>query len=437
MWIKKLLLILLLWVTPAFAVDTFSFRIVLAGADTFTIPIAGGGAGYTHNFTVHWDDGEADSEVTAYNDGDATHSYAGAGTYDIIITGTCEWFCFNNAGDKTLITALLSFTGNCGFKIINFYGCSNLATIVPFTGCASVTSFYRVFFGCTSLVTAPANLFDDSVIATNFSEIFYLCTALTSIPNDLFKFNILANTFAHSFTNCHITAIPDNLFAYCPDVTTFLNTFFGCSLCTSIGTGVFANCADETTFQNTIYNCTAQTSLPANLFADCVLANTFNSTFYGCNKLTTINSGIFDNCAAVTTFYRTFFGCSVLVTIPANMFDDSVLATNFIETFYIIYKLQQNSTMFFAEGGESTRFLNQSVNFSRCFFRASFTGTQGTAPAVWTCDFGSGTPTSTDCFAGAGNSLTSLTNYNSIPIAWGGTYVAPAASGQLIMIQEF
>jgi hypothetical protein len=52
------------------------------------------------------------------------------------------------------------------------------------------------------------------------------------------------------------------------------------------------------------------------------------------------------------------------------------------------------------------------------FNRSSFTGTtQGTAPALWSVTF-KATPTSTSCFAGGGNSATSLSNYADIPAAW-------------------
>lgn len=46
------------------------------------------------------------------------------------------------------------------------------------------------------------------------------------------------------------------------------------------------------------------------------------------------------------------------------------------------------------------------------------TGTQGTAPELWNCSFGSGTPTKTACYGGVGNSGTSLDNYADIPSDW-------------------
>lgn len=80
--------------------------------------------------------------------------------------------------------------------------------------------------------------------------------------------------------------------------------------------------------------------------------------------------------------------------------------------------MQQRSDTFYRPGEETTRFLNQSPDFTSCFERASFSGTQGTAPDLWNCSFGTGTPITTGCWAGAGNSAASLTNYASIPAGW-------------------
>ena len=57
------------------------------------------------------------------------------------------------------------------------------------------------------------------------------------------------------------------------------------------------------------------------------------------------------------------------------------------------------------------------MNFNSCFYRDSFSGTQGTAPALWSATMNASS-TKSGCFGGAGNSSTSLTNYGSIPAAW-------------------
>ena len=67
--------------------------------------------------------------------------------------------------------------------------------------------------------------------------------------------------------------------------------------------------------------------------------------------------------------------------------------------------------------GATPNFGTRVMNFLNCFDRTSFTGTQGTAPALWSATMNASS-TKTTCFGGAGNSATSLTNYASIPAAW-------------------
>lgn len=139
--------------------------------------------------------------------------------------------------------------------------------------------------------------------------------------------------------------------------------------------------------------------------------------FINCSSLTAIPSGMFGGSVGITNFNRTFGGCA-LPSIPINLFRYNILATSFIETFSGNQNLQLNENIFWGVGERDTRFLNKSVNFMYCFYRASFSGIQGTAPDLWNCDFGSGVPTKSACFNGAGNSETSLTNYTSIPSGW-------------------
>jgi hypothetical protein len=77
-----------------------------------------------------------------------------------------------------------------------------------------------------------------------------------------------------------------------------------------------------------------------------------------------------------------------------------------------------NEFTFYDTGEESTRFAGKNVNFYQCFDRNSFTYTSslGTAPSLWNCSFSS--VNSGLCFAGPGNSITSITNYGNIPAGW-------------------
>ena len=145
----------------------------------------------------------------------------------------------------------------------------------------------------------------------------------------------------------------------------------------------------------------------------------FRDTFRN-TAITSIPADLFRYNTLVSTlgFSATFRSCSGLEVAPDGLFKYNTAADSWQGCFQNCTKLQLSQYMFYDAGGETTRFLNQSPNFTSFVSRSSFSGTQGTAPALWDCSYGTGTPTSTSAFAGAGNSTTSLTNYNDIPAGW-------------------
>jgi hypothetical protein len=453
----------------------FSFRIVTTGADTFELPINGGGSGYKHNFVVDWGDGGATSRITAYNDSDRTHSYAGAGTYDITIAGICEWFCFNNGGDKGLVTELLSFDGDLGLKVLNFTGCNYLTTAVPLGTLASLTTAYYMFDSCYALAAIPAGLFDGCPNILSFQGCFRYCTStsLTSIPAGLFDVCTSATSFAAAFYNCtKITAIPDDLFKYNTVVTSFAQLFMGVSAMglTSIGNPNFRTTA-SCTFADCFRYCSSLTSIPANLFDICVNANSFQETFYtcvnltaipddlfkyntavtsfvntfyqcanltstgspnfrttaacsfascfeNCMGLTSIASGLFDTCVNATSFAGTFKTCYSLASIPANLFDNNVAVTTFNSVFYGC----NNASLTEAINGDIFKYNVVAVNYGNAFYDCHHLTGHGWGPAedantimYWPTQPGHSAATVT---AGCFGLCAALTDYADIPAEW-------------------
>jgi hypothetical protein len=218
--------------------------------------------------------------------------------------------------------------------------------------------------------------------------------------------------------------------------------------------------------------------------------------FDGCTNLTSLGLGsILARGTGILTdgFAYTFQNCSSLASLPADLFryNTAVSVNGFVYTFQNCTKLQVPSNTFYEPGEEATRFLNQASDFTYAFWRNPFSGTQGTAPTLWLCDYGetitldvapvtdwvggdiitgqtsattavvvakvstyvykikqhfgvftlgevigvtgnankladqgaanptfAGGPVSAGCFAGAGNSIASLSNYNDIPASW-------------------
>lgn len=460
---KKLIIILLLivsfsgkgqetfWSQNTSVPAEFIMEFVMGAGETLTIPLYNT-TGY--NGTIDWGDGSALSTITTYNDADLAHQYTNAGTYDVKLLGTYKGIYFNNGGSCAKLTKIIQW-GNVGFTMFQyaFYGCTNLNSLPSgsITGAVNVTTtgFNETFHNCTSLTTIPTDLFRLCVNVTTlaFNGTFYGCTGITTIPTDLFRYNTVVTTQA------------------------FYYTFRDCTSLTTIPTDLFR------------YNTTASIYV-------------FTGTFRGCTSLATIPTDLFRYNTAVTTdaFNGTFLGCTKLETIPDLTFkyNTNVSGSCWRNCFNNCPKLQLNAKIFYDTNEQSTRFLNKVMNFSEgCFSRTTFTGTQGTAPDLWNCDYGesitldvapvidwaaddiitgqtsaavatvisktstlvyhikkhfgtftlgeiigvtgnankladqgaanptfSGTPVSTSCFSGNGNSATSLTNYNDIPTDW-------------------
>lgn len=136
------------------AIPAFRFEVKTTGADTFQLPLEAGG---TYDFNVDWGDGSS-SDITVYNHADTNHSYSGAGTYNVVITGTITGWRFANSGDKLLIYDIsewgpLKFIGTAQY----FYGCANLTVsatdALDITGVANMGNTFR---DCTSITTIPS-----------------------------------------------------------------------------------------------------------------------------------------------------------------------------------------------------------------------------------------------------------------------------------------
>ena len=99
---------------------------------SITLPLR---ATFNYDFTVDWGDGSS-SQVTSYDDADATHTYDAAGDYTVTISGLVESWYFNGShgpqdyNDHLQITSVEDF-GRVGWKNLYyaFEGCTNLTTV--------------------------------------------------------------------------------------------------------------------------------------------------------------------------------------------------------------------------------------------------------------------------------------------------------------------
>lgn len=150
----------------------------------------------------------------------------------------------------------------------------------------------------------------------------------------------------------------------------------------------------------------------------------FLNCFGNCTKLETLPEGLFDRAVNAKDFTGCFFGATGLKQLPSGLFSKNTKAKTFKYCFSGCTSLQIRDDIFpgsfdLAEG--------ETVDFFECFYRSSFSGEQGTAPALW-----ENVPTAIvdipgvifahinglRCFGGDGNNSQSLSNYDSILPDW-------------------
>ena len=307
-----------------------------------------------------------------------------------------------------------------------FYNCTSLSSIPSglFDKNTKVTSFNNCFSRCTSLSSIPSGLFDKNTLAREFYNCFSRCTSLSSIPSGLFDKNTLATEFYDCFSDCiSLSSIPAGLFDKNTRGSMFSRCFSGCTSLSSIPTGLFDKNTLATEFNACFSDCTSLSSIPTGLFDNNTLATNFGICFSACHSLSSIPEGLFDNNTQATDFGYCFSGCTSLSSIPSGLFDKNTLATNFDYCFSGCSILVLNENIFSATNSHD-RFSGKEMSFYYCFENVGkllSPGSGGTAPDLWSYDKGGASWTTTDCFANA----THLSNYASIPTAWGGVASVP------------
>lgn len=270
----------------SFETDAFITEWTVPAATTIVLPLD---SAYSYNFIVDWGDDSDLSQVVAFNDPNARHSYINSGVYTVRILGTCEawrWGWSTHPIEcRQFLTKIIQW-GNVHAKNFeeSFAACIALSSIPA--GIPNMENFNNTFYGCESLTTLPSGLFSKCVNTTSFSNTFSHCTSLRSLPQDLFNACTAVTEFRSTFYTTGLIYIPEGLFDHCPNAVQFVSTFASCKNLTSIPAGLFDKCENTTSFLQTFAFCDNLKTIPLNLFDKCKNAKTFISTFHNCFNLT-------------------------------------------------------------------------------------------------------------------------------------------------------
>lgn len=256
---------------------------------------------------------------------------------------------------------------------IRIWSASTTSTSV---GKMPVWSFYRVDQSIMDIISAdtPFQVFYEGITPYPYLEyLFYSCRNLQSVHVDLLKYNTQATSLYVAFYNTSITVLPK--ISYLP---LLINVEY---------------CFGETKI----------TSIPNNYFDNNINIERMTGVFVSCEFLLTTPKYLLRYQKKCAQYRYMFDGC-IRLKIDKDIFCDSLTEKN-----------TRFATLINNYVGTGI------VYFERMFYRSSFLGTEaGEAPDLWNY-YSPMYANESQFFSGAGNSITSISNYADIPSSWGGT----------------
>jgi len=227
-------------------------------------------------------------------------------------------YLFHN--DKKLIDAselklsATTLASSCYYSM--FYGCTSLTTapaILPATTLAS-SCYYEMFYGCTSLTTAP-QLPATQLASQCYYDMFFNCNSLTTAP-ELPATTLAEECYLYMFNGCTALTTAPQLPATQLASQCYNYMFQGCTSLTTAPQLPATQLASQC-YYYMFYGCTSLTTAPAILPATTLAEECYRNMFYGCSSLTTAPAILPATTLAEGCYYSMFSNCRSLTTAPA------------------------------------------------------------------------------------------------------------------------
>jgi surface protein len=331
--------------TPTYSAAFTSTWAVTAG-ETITLPYEVTG---TYSGTIDW--GDSSTSTNSY--ANRTHTYVGAGTYTISITGVTTGFRFANTGSRLNIRTITNWgTLKLGNNNAYFQGCSNLTltTVVGTLDLTGTTDFFQIFGNCGSLTTINGINSWSTGAVTNMTQMFYNCynfnqalsfnTAAVTTMTGMFQF---CSSFNSSLT--FNTALVGSMsFMFFQAINFNTAPTFSSTAAVANMQSMFRDCFS---FNKALSLNTASVSNMLSMFDGCINFNqalSFNTAgvlnmtqmFLNCSSF---NSALTFDTAAVTTMASMFKGCTNF-NQPLNF--NTIAVTNMNGMFEVAPAFNQN-----------------------------------------------------------------------------------------------
>ena len=314
--------------------------------ESITIPTFGGG----YNYTVNWGDASTSTTQT----GDATHTYASAGTYTVSITGTFpriymnNYISLQNATNAPKLRTIAQWGTNPWTSMESaFAGCSNLTyTATDNPNLSGVTDMSYMFAQCNNFngnigswntinVVNMSNMFNrchnfsgdisswNTASVTDMSGMFQYCGAFNQNIGSWNTINVTDMSEMFQYTNFNQNIGSWNT----SNVTNMAGMFYyAYAFNQNIGNWNTANVtnmggmfADASSFNQNIGNWnTSNVTEMSGMFVSFNLPTVFNQNIGGWNVANVTNMlGMFENSRlSVTNYDATLIGWAVQTVQP-------------------------------------------------------------------------------------------------------------------------
>ena len=250
-------------------------------------------------------------KVAFYGSGTTITSYNGTQ----IAGGTAEVKVYGNIMslvDETGYETATALTVDNTFQSL-FKGNAKLTDasglLLPATSLAK-SCYESMFFGCTSLTTAPAKLPATSLAKSCYESMFSGCKALTAAP-ELKATTLDESCYRSMFSGCTSLTTAPELPATTLAESCYQSMFEGCKALTA-APELKAETLAKGCYFDMFHGCTSLKTAPAlpakNLANDC-----YNSMFYGCTSLETAPK-LPAETLAKECYYYMFYNCTALTT---------------------------------------------------------------------------------------------------------------------------
>ena len=211
--------------------------------DQIILPTVSSG---TYNYNVDWGDGNIDSNITTWDDVRNTHTYASAGTYSVVISGTFDGVSV--ISDKLKLLSIDFWKNiNLGSGNACFNGCGNMdinTDSVPLLS-GDMSFCFNV---CSSLTDPTSSLSNWNVSSvTSMDEMFRLAT---NFNRDLSSWNVSSVT---SMANMFRGATSFNQDISSWNVSSVMHLWLICSETQQISTRRYSTSLATTVLTNSMF----------------------------------------------------------------------------------------------------------------------------------------------------------------------------------------